>query len=321
MYSSCESDGQVDGVLDDAELEVVADLHGELDADGLLGLVGGSGDVRGEDDVVEVVEDRLFERLLMEDVERSPGHFAGLERFGEGLFDDEFAAGAVDDADALLHDGERGGVDEAFGLGGEADVEREVVGLLEDLVDGDEGDVVLAGDDGRDEGIVADQLHAEGAGAARNLKTDAAKADDAQGLAAKLLALQRLLVPLAGVHGGVGAGDCPAHGDHQAEGELGDGDGVGAGGVHDDDALAGGGIGVDVVDADAGTADDAEFGGGLEQLRVGLDGGADDERIGVGEFGGQAVLNLFGSDDLPAGLLLEDGESGGGDFFGENDLH
>jgi hypothetical protein len=29
---------------------------------------------------------------------------------------------------------------------------------------------------------------------------------------------------------------------------------------------------------------------------------------------------LVGGDDLPAGLLLEDGESGGGDFFGENDL-
>ena len=46
MYSSWERRGEVDGVLDDAELEVVADLHGELDADGLLGLVGGSGDVR-----------------------------------------------------------------------------------------------------------------------------------------------------------------------------------------------------------------------------------------------------------------------------------
>src|SRR6266851_1028139 len=161
--------GEVDGVLDDAELEVVANLHGELDADGLLGLVGGSGDVRGEDDVVEVVEDRLFERLLVEDVEGRAGDLAGLERFGERLFDDELAAGAVHDAYALLHDGERGGVDEALCLRGEADVEREVVGLLEDLVDGDESDIVLARDNGRDEGVVADEFHAEGAGAAGDL--------------------------------------------------------------------------------------------------------------------------------------------------------
>ena len=48
--------GQVDGVLHDAELQVVAHLHGELDADGLLRLVGRSGDVRREDDVVELEE-------------------------------------------------------------------------------------------------------------------------------------------------------------------------------------------------------------------------------------------------------------------------
>jgi hypothetical protein len=29
---------------------------------------------------------------------------------------------------------------------------------------------------------------------------------------------------------------------------------------------------------------------------------------------------LSGCNDLPAGLLLEDGEGGGRDFFGENDL-
>jgi hypothetical protein len=120
--------------------------------------------------------------------------------------------------------------------GGEADVQREVVGLAEDLVDGDEGDVVLAGDDGRDEGVVADEVHAEGLGAAGDFEADAAEADDAEGLAAELGALQGFLVPLAGVHGGVGARDGAAHRDHEAEGEFGDGDGVGAGGVHDDDA-------------------------------------------------------------------------------------
>ena len=119
------SDGNVNGVLDYAELEVVADLVGELDADGLLGFVGGAGDVGREEDVVEGLEGRVLEGLLVEDVECGTGYVAGLDGFGEGLFDDEFgAAGAVDDADALLHDGEGGGVDEAFGLGGEADVGR-----------------------------------------------------------------------------------------------------------------------------------------------------------------------------------------------------
>ena len=87
-------------------------------------------------------------------------------------------------------------VDEAFGLGGEADVEGEVVGGLEDLVDGDEGDVVLAGDDGGDEGVVADEVHAEAGGAAGDFEADAAEADDAEGLAAELGALEGFFLPL-----------------------------------------------------------------------------------------------------------------------------
>ncbi len=139
--------GEIDGVLHDAELEVVADLHGELDADGLLGLVGRAGDVRGEDDVVQVEEGGVFEGLLMEDVEGSSCDVAGLNGLGEGFLDDELAACAVDDANALLHDADGCLIDEAFSLRGEADVEGEEVGGFEDLVDGDEGYVVFAGDD------------------------------------------------------------------------------------------------------------------------------------------------------------------------------
>ena len=46
----------------------------------------------------------FFERLLTEDVEGRAGDLAGLEGFGERLVDDELAASAIDNADALLHD-------------------------------------------------------------------------------------------------------------------------------------------------------------------------------------------------------------------------
>ena len=67
--------------------------------------------------------------------------------------------------------------------------------------------MVFAGDDGRDEWIVADDVHAEGLGAASDFEANAAEADDAEGLIAKLGALQRFLLPLGSVHGGVGARD------------------------------------------------------------------------------------------------------------------
>ena len=121
---------------------------------------------------------------------------------------------------------------------------------------------------------------------------------------------RRFLVPLAGVHGFVGAGDGAGHGDHEAEGELGDSDRVGAGRVHHDDAAMGGGGGVDVVHAHAGAADDAQLRRVLEQGGIHLDGGAHDERVGVGQLFGQA-LDFVRGDALPAGLLFEEGEGGG----------
>jgi len=311
--------GQVDGVLGDAGFEVVADLEGDLDADGLLGFGGGSGDVGGEDDVVEGGEGGVSGGLLVEDVEGGAGDVTGLEGGGQVGFDDELAAGAVDDADAFLHGGEGGGVEDAGGLRGEADVEGEEVGHREELFDGDEADGVFAGDGGGDEGVVAEELHAEVAGAAGDFEADAAKAEDAEFFSAELGALEGFFLPLAGVHGGVGAGELTGEGDHEAEGELGDGDGIGAGSVHDDDAAAGGGFGIDVVDTDAGAADDAETGAGGHEGIVDLDCGADDEGIGVGEGGGK-VFDLVVGEDLPAGFGLEDSEGGGRDFFREDDF-
>lgn len=161
----------------------------------------------GEDDVVEVEEGGVFEGLVVEDVECCAGDVAGFDGVGESLFDDELATGAVDDADALFHDADGGLVDEALGLRRETDVEREIVGGFQDLVDGDEGDVVFAGDDRGDEGVISDEVHAETRGAAGNLETDATEAYDAEGLAAQLRALERFFLPLGVVHGRVGAGD------------------------------------------------------------------------------------------------------------------
>ncbi len=54
---------------------------------------------------------------------------------------------------------------------------------------------------------------------------------------------------------------------HQADRVLRGGDGVALGGVDDDDAALGRRLDVDVVDADAGAADDQQLGRGLEDRR------------------------------------------------------
>ena len=99
----------------------------QLDADRLLRLVGRARDVRTQQHVVQVVVRRVLQRLLVEDVERRARDLPGLQALDQRLVHDQLAARAVDDADALLHAGDRLRVDQALGLRRQPDVQREVV--------------------------------------------------------------------------------------------------------------------------------------------------------------------------------------------------
>ena len=103
-----------------------------------------------------------------------------------------------------------------------------------------------------------------------------------------------------------GAGE----GKDEVEDVFADGAGVGGGGGEDGDAAALAGVLVDVVEADAGAADDLEFGAVGEEF-VGDEGvGADDDGVG-GLEGGAEFSGSFqvGFNDL--GVFAEPGE---GDF-------
>ena len=170
-------------------------------------------------------------------------------------------------------------------------------------------------------GSAADNLHAESAGALGHFKTDAAQAENAERLAAQLRALQVFLLPLAGVHGGVGRGQFARQGDHQADGQFGDGDGIGAGRIHHHDAAARGGLGVDVVHAHAGAANDAQLGRVRHQRVVDLHGAAHHKRVGIGQRGGQAVGQLVVRQHFPSRLGRKHGQRCRRNFFRQNDLH
>ena len=200
-------------------------------------------------------------------------------------------------------------------------MQRNVVGLGVEPIERDEFDAELLGARGRQIGIAADQVHAEGAGSVRALGADSAQADDAQRLAGELGALQALLVPLAAARGLVGARDVAGHGEHQAKGEFGDGYRAGAGSVHHHDATPCGDLDVNIVYADARAANDAHTSGGLDEGGVGLHGRAHDERIRIANRKLGIKGKLLGRHHRAVGNLLQHLHGGRRNFFRDDDLH
>ena len=120
--------GKVDGVGDGAAQQVIGHLLGDLQRDVLLRLVGGGAEMRRAHHV-RMAEQRVGGGgLLGEDVERRAGHVAGVERRAQRRLVHQAAAGAVDDAHALLRRGERLGAEDVAGLVGQRGVQRDEVG-------------------------------------------------------------------------------------------------------------------------------------------------------------------------------------------------
>ena len=136
----------------------------------------------------------------------------------------------------------------------------------------------------------------KGARAPRDLRSDASQADDAERPARELDALQPAALPGAAAQARVALRDVARDGEHQPEGVLGRGDGVGERRVDDGDAALGRRLHVDVVDADAGARDHPQVAGpgegGAGHARL----AADDEGGDAGERLGQLRLGEAGAD-------------------------
>ena len=126
--------------------------------------------------------------------------------------------------------------------------------------------------------IVSQHAHAKGDGAPRDLRADAAHAEDGERLVVKLDAFEVLPVPLAGLHARIGLRDVARRRDHQREGVLRGRDRVPARRVHHDDAALRRRIHIHVIHAHARAADDLQLLRGLDELRRRLGLAAHHER-------------------------------------------
>jgi hypothetical protein len=145
-------------------------------------------------------------------------------------------------------------------------VERDEVRLLEQRAERGQRAVVAHRQLGHD--VVVDDAQAERLGEHAELLADMAVADDAQRLAADLVASARDLPPDAGVHLARSITELPREEDELADDHLGDAPRVAEGRVEDRDTPAVRRHQIDLVYADTEAADREQRVGRLEDARA-----------------------------------------------------
>ena len=198
--------------------------------------------------------------LVLEHVDARGADLAGRKEVGQGVDVVDAAARHVDQNDAVFHGSVLIGAEHADGLVGLRKMHRDEIGqgkkLLHVVV---KRHAQLFSALGAAVGIVAHQMHAEGAGALGHQTADAAQAEDGKRLLIQLAATELAAGPLPRMHACIGLGGVARAGQHEAHGLLSGGDDIGSGGVAHDDTGFGRSLDVDVVHAHAGTADDAQL--------------------------------------------------------------
>ena len=196
--------------------------------------------------------------LDREHVESSPRDVAGEDVLPQCDVVDDHAARGVDEHRARPHLRELLGAEEARVAGPAVDVERDHVGLLEQLVERPDASGIAVRE--AVGGVEEDHPEAKGLGQVGELSPDVAVAHDAERPSPDLVAALRGLVPDPVVHP-LGLLRQPAgQGDDLADDELDDAPGVGVRRVEGGDPAPGSGIEVDLVGADAEGPDGGQVG-------------------------------------------------------------
>ena len=283
---------EVHRIRDRAGQEIIRHLLGDLQCHVLLRFRGGGAEMRGADHVGMTEQHVLGGRLLDEHVEGGARDVLGIQRVDQRLFVDQAAAGAVDDAHALLHFCESPGIDDVPGLLGQRRVQRDEVGALQQFVELDLLDPQVLGAFRRQERIERDHLHFQAERAIGGDRADIAAAYHTQRLAGDLDAHEAVLLPLAGLGRGVGLRNFTRQRQHQRNRVLGGRDRIAERRVHHNDALRGGRRYFDVVDADTGAADHLQLLCFLDDLRGRLGRRADRKAVVIADDLGKLILVL-----------------------------
>ena len=158
---------------------------------------------------------------------------------------------------------------------------RDEIGALEEVIQADQSHVEELGPLHRDHRVVRDDVHLQPMRAFRHLRAHVAETDDAERLATNLRADEFRACPLSSPHRRIRLRHPAREREQERDRVLGGGHDIAARRVDDEDAFARGCGDVDVVDPDAGAADDAELAAGVDDRCRDARLAADDQRVEV----------------------------------------
>ena len=158
-------------------------------------------------------------------------------------------------------------------------MEREEIRPCEHLVEARAVHAELAEPLGRDERVVRDDLHLEANGTPGDLTADPPEPKHSERLVGELDPAPLRTLPPAGRQRRVSLRDVAREREQQPDRVLGGRDDVRLGRVRHDDPAPGRSVDVDVVDADAGPADDLQPRGARDHIRRDLRRGTDDQAL------------------------------------------
>ena len=229
------------------------------------------------------------QRLDREHIDRRSGDALRPDRLCERRFIHQLAARRVDEHRGAFHEGQAFGVDQMVRLLGVRDVQRDDVGLLQQLLQRQQLDLELGRALGREVRIVSHDLHPERPGQLADVTADAPQSHDSDRLAAELGAFEPLAIPLPAPHRLGRPGDVPYQAEQQPHGVLGRAHRIRPRRVHHGDAAPRRGRNIDVVHAGTRACDHPEARGAREQV-------GSDPRLAAHDQGvrpGKRPLQLF----------------------------
>ena len=224
--------------------------------------------MRSLDNIEQAQEGVIFfgKRFGRINVDSGAGNFTGFYAFGNSFGIHAAAAGAVNDTHAVLHFSNSFGVQHFFRFFGERSVNGDVVGFSQQGVKINQLNANLMRTFFCNIRVVTNGGHFHSLHTFGNTAADTADADDAKGFALYLNAVKGFAVPFAFLNGLMCLRNVTSHSHHHSNGVLGSSHSVAFRGVEYDDAFSGSGGDIDVVNANAGTADNLQAGGGFNNL-------------------------------------------------------